>query len=179
MSMRFARSSITYRRAVVNRDTPETHSDTASPCKKLVSGFKRLFVVINRLQKHISPFDRSCSAPISIGDPCQPSPCGPNSRCRNVNGKASCSCLSTYQGTPPDCRPECIVNTECPMNRACINQRCVDPCPGVCGINAKCDVLSHSPFCSCGPGQIGDPFVKCFDMPRKSQKKFTARTSHH
>lgn len=118
---------------------------------------------------------QSRTAPVPISDPCQPSPCGPNSRCRNVNEKASCSCLSTYQGTPPDCRPECIVNTECPMNRACINQRCVDPCPGVCGINAKCDSLSHSPFCSCGPGQIGDPFVKCFDMPRKSQKKFTAR----
>lgn len=111
-----------------------------------------------------------------IGDPCQPSPCGPNSQCLNVNGKASCSCLSNYQGTPPDCRPECIVSTECSMNRACVNQKCVDPCPGVCGINAKCDALSHSPFCSCGPGQNGDPFVKCFDMPRKSQKKFIVKT---
>lgn len=116
------------------------------------------------------------AAPVFIGDPCQPSPCGPNSQCLNVNGKASCSCLSTYQGIPPNCKPECVVSTECPMNRACVNQKCIDPCPGVCGINAKCDALSHSPFCSCGSGQIGDPFVKCFDMPRKSRKKSTERT---
>lgn len=106
-------------------------------------------------------------APIPVGNPCQPSPCGPNSQCLNQNGRASCSCLPNYRGNPPECRSECLVSTECPMNRACMNQLCVDPCPGVCGINARCESLSHSPFCSCGPGQIGDPFVKCFDMPRK------------
>lgn len=117
----------------------------------------------------ISPDDLCRTAPAPVGDPCLPSPCGPNSRCFNANGKANCLCLPDYLGSPPACRPECVISTECPMNRACINQKCVDPCPGVCGINAKCETLSHSPFCSCAPGQIGDPFVKCFDMPRKSR----------
>lgn len=101
------------------------------------------------------------------GDPCNPSPCGPNSQCKQVNGQGVCSCLPNYIGSPPGCRPECVVSSECPQNRACLNQKCVDPCPGPCGLNTRCEVINHSPICSCRQGFTGDPFSRCFTIPRK------------
>jgi hypothetical protein len=101
-------------------------------------------------------------------NPCQPSPCGPNSQCREVNGQAVCSCLPNYTGSPPGCRPECVVSSECPLDKACLNQKCVDPCPGTCGTNAKCFVKNHSPICSCQNGYTGDPFSRCYPNPRKN-----------
>lgn len=100
-------------------------------------------------------------------NPCTPSPCGPNSQCREVNSQAVCSCLPNYVGSPPGCRPECSVSSECPLNKACINLRCADPCPGTCGLSAKCEVINHSPICSCNPGYTGDPFTRCYILPRK------------
>ncbi|ENN73328.1 hypothetical protein YQE_10090, partial [Dendroctonus ponderosae] len=93
--------------------------------------------------------------------PCNPTPCGPNSQCREFNNQASCSCLVGFIGSPPACRPECVANIECPMNRACVNQRCIDPCPGTCGLNTVCQVVNHNPICSCAPRYSGDPFVAC------------------
>lgn len=99
--------------------------------------------------------------------PCRPSPCGPNSQCRELNGQAVCSCLELYIGLPPNCRPECVLSTECSTEQACINQRCQDPCPGTCGINAECRVRNHSPLCQCRRGFTGDAFTRCYVMPRK------------
>lgn len=94
-------------------------------------------------------------------NPCLPSPCGPYSECREVNNHAVCSCQKNYIGTPPSCRPECMVSSECAQNKACINQKCVDPCPGTCGQNARCQTVNHNPICSCATGYTGDPFVRC------------------
>lgn len=94
-------------------------------------------------------------------DPCQPSPCGPNSECRSLNGRPSCTCRQNYIGAPPNCRPECVVNTDCPSNSACISEKCRDPCPGSCGFNAECRVQNHLPICSCQQGYTGDPFTHC------------------
>lgn len=94
-------------------------------------------------------------------NPCYPSPCGPNSQCRDIGGQAICSCLIGYFGSPPSCRPECTTSTDCLQNMACVNQRCVDPCPGACGINAVCQVINHNPICSCPPNYSGDPFIRC------------------
>lgn len=94
-------------------------------------------------------------------NPCSPSPCGPNSRCREYNGQAVCSCLEGFLGTPPSCRPECTGSSDCDLNEACSNQKCIDPCPGTCGINAKCQVINHNPICSCAPGYTGEPFTRC------------------
>jgi len=104
---------------------------------------------------------------VEPGDPCSPSPCGPNSQCKQVNGQGVCSCLPAYIGSPPGCRPECVVSSECAQNRACVNQKCVDPCPGTCGLNTRCEVINHSPICSCNQGFTGDPFTRCFPVPRK------------
>lgn len=94
-------------------------------------------------------------------NPCQPSPCGPFSVCREVNGHAVCSCQQNYVGNPPACRPECTISADCYQDKACINQKCRDPCPGTCGLNAKCQVVNHNPICSCPPGFSGDPFLRC------------------
>ncbi|XP_046391538.1 adhesive plaque matrix protein 2-like [Ischnura elegans] len=103
--------------------------------------------------------------PTERQNPCSPSPCGPNSQCREVNGHAVCSCITGYFGSPPSCRPECIVSSECPISKACVNRECIDPCQGACGIGARCDVINHSPICSCRPGQTGDPFKSCYNIP--------------
>ena len=94
-------------------------------------------------------------------DSCDPSPCGPNSNCRSLNGHAVCSCQTGFVGTPPSCRPECTVSSECAQNKACVNNKCTDPCPGTCGQNTKCMVLNHNPICTCASGYSGDPFRYC------------------
>lgn len=59
------------------------------------------------------------------------------------------------------CRPECILNNECPQNKACIKNKCMDPCPGTCGQNALCEVYNHVPMCRCPQGMIGNAFIQC------------------
>lgn len=92
---------------------------------------------------------------------CEPSPCGPYSQCREVNGNAVCSCVKGYIGSPPNCRPECVVSSDCRLNQACSNQKCIDPCPGACGRNTQCKVVNHNPICTCLTGYSGDPFSIC------------------
>lgn len=102
-----------------------------------------------------------CVLAAVITNPCNPSPCGPNSQCRESNGQPVCSCVLGYRGSPPTCRPECVVSLECPLKEACNNQKCVDPCIGACGTAAVCDVINHNPICTCPPSFTGDPFVRC------------------
>lgn len=98
---------------------------------------------------------------IESKNPCIPSPCGPNSNCRPIGNTPACSCLPNYIGRPPNCRPQCTNNAECPGHLACQNERCNDPCPGSCGIHTTCIVITHSPVCSCTAGFTGDPFYGC------------------
>lgn len=103
--------------------------------------------------------------------PCVPSPCGANAECREQNGAGACTCLPEYIGNPYEgCRPECVVSTDCPSNKACMSSKCRDPCPGTCGSNAQCQVVSHQATCTCFPGYTGDPFRYCSPNPpeRKS-----------
>lgn len=107
-----------------------------------------------------------------VTNPCQPSPCGPNSLCRVVDSTSVCTCLPTFLGSPPNCRPECTISTECAFNLACISNRCNDPCRSskLCGSNARCETINHNPICSCPPSFTGDPFITCFEMPRKKSR---------
>lgn len=98
-------------------------------------------------------------------NPCIPSPCGPYSECRAVGETPSCSCRPNYVGSPPNCRPECIINQECPSNKACIQEKCRDPCPGSCGFSAQCSIINHTPICTCPEGYTGDPFTNCVLKP--------------
>lgn len=95
-------------------------------------------------------------------DPCAPSPCGPNSICKVSNNQALCTCQPNYLGSPPSCRPECLVSSECSQQTACIKQKCKNPCEGVCGQNTECRVINHSPVCSCRSQYTGDPFSHCY-----------------
>lgn len=103
----------------------------------------------------------------TITNPCYPSPCGPNSECRNIGDNPSCSCLTGYLGSPPHCRPECTINSECSSNLACIKEKCRDPCSGSCGVLASCAVINHIPICTCPEGYTGDPFRYCEVKPPK------------
>lgn len=100
-----------------------------------------------------------------------PSPCGPNSQCRESNDSPVCSCLSGMKGFAPNCRPECTGNSECPNYFSCINQRCQDPCPGSCGENAECKILNHNVVCTCFYGYEGDPTYGCSLTPITSKTK--------
>lgn len=108
----------------------------------------------------------SCVLVIEIPrNPCNPSPCGANAICRELNGAGSCTCLDEYFGDPyVGCRPECLVNNECPQDKACLGKKCLDPCPGSCGINAVCSVNNHIPECSCLPGFTGDALHLCREI---------------
>lgn len=127
---------------------------------------------------HVSIFylfltSNQSDTPIEIYRPCQPSPCGDNAICTEQNGAGSCKCMSNYYGDPYiSCRPECILNSDCARSKACINTKCVDPCPGSCGLNAECRVDFHSPSCYCKSGYTGDPQQFCRENPpSKNQKK--------
>lgn len=48
-----------------------------------------------------------------------------------------------------------------------INQRCVDPCPGSCGLNTECTVINHTPSCRCDIHYTGDPFQGCTPVQGK------------
>ena len=103
--------------------------------------------------------------------PCNPSPCGINALCREVNEAASCTCIRDYTGNPYiECKPECVVNAECPRHLACVSQHCVDPCPGVCGHHATCSVTNHVPQCRCDPGYTGDAFTACVRITTRESK---------
>lgn len=117
----------------------------------------------------------SCLLVQTISDapknPCLPTPCGPFSQCRDDNNNlAICSCLPNYYGSPPNCKPECTINADCPNDLSCQNQRCKNPCMGSCGYSAECIVSNHNANCFCPIGTTGDPFTSCnpISTPRKN-----------
>lgn len=110
-------------------------------------------------------------------NPCVPTPCGPNSECRPVGEYPACTCIESYLGSPPNCRPECAINSECAFDKACMNLKCIDPCPGSCGFNTKCIVINHTPSCSCDEGYTGDPFQRCYPTPSKYKNQFLLKSN--
>ena len=107
-------------------------------------------------------------------NPCIPSPCGPNSHCKTSNDRAICLCIPGMFGAPPNCRPECTINQDCPSNRACFGQKCQDPCVGSCGFNALCNVQNHQPICKCFEGYEGDPYSGCNAKQGKCNSCFSS-----
>lgn len=91
-------------------------------------------------------------------DPCSPTPCGSNAECN----EGTCTCLPEYHGDPYfGCIPECVLNSDCPRDKACIRNKCGDPCAGTCSNEAICQVINHIPMCSCPMGTTGSPFFYC------------------
>lgn len=98
----------------------------------------------------------------NVSKPCLPSPCG-DMQCDVFGGQvAICNpCMGQDAIYNPACRPECLTNADCPFDKACLGQACIDPCPGSCGVNALCSVVVHTPVCSCPEGYAGNPFEHC------------------
>jgi len=103
-------------------------------------------------------------------DPCDPSPCGPGTRCMsNKLGNPICRCLQGLIPKPDTitgCGPECERDPDCKTGYICQNQKCVeapDPCdPNPCGPGAICTPQGISGFtCKCPSGSFGDPKVSC------------------
>lgn len=120
---------------------------------------------------HVIVLHVTAPPPVSPGiqQPCEPNPCGLNAECLPVGFSGDCRCLPGYYGNPFDkCEPECTVNSHCPFDKTCVSEKCVDPCPGTCGINADCKVVVHNPVCSCKPGYRGDPYRACHIETSKS-----------
>ena len=167
-----ARSEITTLAAHVTQDTLETHLESAH-LEQHVS--KRYF------QSGLFSFSLILEPPrTEVIDPCNPSPCGSNAICQRRNNAAACQCIPEYFGDPyVACRPECVVNSDCPSNKACQRNKCIDPCPGTCGINARCQVKNHLATCTCFEGYIGDPFTACRQKPiRKCYVAHLVRIDH-
>lgn len=101
---------------------------------------------------------------IEYSSPCDPSPCGINAECSERNGAGSCRCVESYVGNPYEgCRPECVINSDCASMLACIQNKCKDPCPGICAPNGICQVVNHLPSCYCPPGLTGNAYTYCVE----------------
>lgn len=112
-------------------------------------------------------------------NPCEPSPCGSNAICKTQNNVGSCSCIPGYFGNPYEsCRPECIISSDCTTNLACIRNKCQNPCPGTCGLNAECQVVNHIPSCICSSGFTGNPFKYCERLQINGNEKISSFISY-
>ena len=60
---------------------------------------------------------------------------------------------------------ECKVNADCPLDKACVSNECINPCRQTsCGDRAECKVDYHQSRCVCPPGLQGNPIVKCVSV---------------
>ena len=103
-----------------------------------------------------------------IIDPCKTSPCGEHAICTinpYNNKKVDCQCIANFIGKPPYCKPECMRNSDCKLDKACVTNKCSDPCLNNCGLNSECKVVNHRPVCACLQTYTGDPFVSCNPLP--------------
>lgn len=61
---------------------------------------------------------------------------------------------------------ECKIDSDCPFDKACINEKCLDPCDSSthCGRNAECIVQYHRAQCNCPIGMQGNPLISCISV---------------
>ncbi|KAG7155062.1 Nidogen-like 1, partial [Homarus americanus] len=70
---------------------------------------------------------------------------------------------------PPPITIGCESTADCHFSTTCVNKLCVDVCSrGYCGSNADCHIHHNFPECSCPPGTVGDPYVKCIAVATKA-----------
>lgn len=102
--------------------------------------------------------------------PCTPNPCGQNALCLPVGQYSECSCPPDMFGNPyVECRVQCVVDSDCARNKACERNKCVDPCKGICDVQATCHVIMHKPTCLCPGGLTGDGYTSCIPIPPTSK----------
>ena len=109
-------------------------------------------------------------------DPCRGA-CGIGATCTVENHQPFCLCPDNPYANPlidctvrpptqpPPTQPAveegCVVNSQCERDEVCRDRRCVDPCPGLCGVEADCLVDNHRARCQCREGYQGDPYSIC------------------
>ena len=99
-------------------------------------------------------------------DPCGQKPCGINANCKTNGFDHRCECKFDYVGNPyVSCGPECTLNSDCRQHQRCVNQKCINACPGHCPPSAECNVINHKPRCSCPPMMTGNPESQCSYIP--------------
>ena len=60
---------------------------------------------------------------------------------------------------------ECKVNNDCPLDKACVSESCIDPCSNtICGTQAICSAEYHKGICKCPPGLQGSPYLSCREV---------------
>lgn len=114
--------------------------------------------------------DHKCIDPCTALEPCQrPSRCEvvPSSPVRTMICVCPEGYVSSGSGTCKPLKPVldvggCISDSDCPSDKACINDICRDPCN--CGPNAECRVKDHKPVCSCQQGYDGNPEIQCIKI---------------
>ena len=94
-------------------------------------------------------------------DPCDPSPCGPNTECNeNRQGNPVCTCLPGYSPQPDTITGCARIEARTPPP---------DPCfPSPCGPNTECSVnFQGNPVCQCITGYIPAPdtITGCREKP--------------
>lgn len=108
-------------------------------------------------------YNGDCINPCILTDPCSI-----NAQCYGDNHRSACKCPSGFTGDPfVRCEMiECQVDADCPTNKACLNQHCVDPCSDFanrpCAPNAVCFTRNHGTGCKC-PDDLpfGNPLSYC------------------
>lgn len=81
--------------------------------------------------------------------------CGRSAECYGTEHRASCRCTIGTVGNPSvACTPiSCRANSDCPLEKSCINSQCVEPCSNItCNEPAECRVHQHEVYCVCPPG---------------------------
>ncbi|GLH00238.1 Uncharacterized protein GBIM_06672, partial [Gryllus bimaculatus] len=125
------------------------------------------------------PRDKACLQRRCV-DPCAAvadPPCAANALCFAQNHAAGCRCPEHLPAgdpfafcearPPPAHRPECRSDVDCPSRRACIRERCQDPCAVLrpCHPSAACAVLDSVPVrtmvCECPDGWVPDRDGQC------------------
>lgn len=112
-------------------------------------------------------YNGECINPCIVGDPCVA-----NAQCTGADHRATCHCLPGYEGNPlvRCARVECRIDADCPQDRACVDQHCVNPCDNPvnppCAANALCYVRNHYAACRC-PDHLpmGNPMAYCERRP--------------
>lgn len=72
-----------------------------------------------------------------------------------------CACLPGFSGSPPNCTPQCSVNTDCESDKVCFSFRCTNICGSVCSANSDCKIVNHATICECKEGFEGDAYADC------------------
>lgn len=88
---------------------------------------------------------------------CNPNPCHSSAICEPRSSSYVCKCPIGYFGDPTSegCKKqgECLKgDDDCPADANCVNNRCVNPCDGACGINSLCKIVGRKAICICPDG---------------------------